>query len=161
MDRRMFVHSLAASMAGARFVSLHGGTMTRLDRVGLELYSVRDAMKLNPEATLAAVRAMGYKDVELLWSFNNFGRTTQQVRASLDHEGLRAPSAHIAPETILTGWDKSLDTAKLLGHEYLIVPSFTIDPSTRSTTGQVGGSIPTAGAVARRAGLAAFHNRPE
>lgn len=163
MDRRMFVHSLAASLAGTRFVSLHRGTMTRLDRVGLELYSVRDAMKLNPEATLAAVRAMGYKDVELLWSFGNFGRTTQQVRTSLDHEGLRAPSAHIAPETLLTGWDKSLDTAKQLGHDYLIVPSFTIDPKhALDDWRKWADRFNTAGAAARRAGIwLAFHNEPE
>jgi sugar phosphate isomerase/epimerase len=159
----MFVHSLAASMAGARFVSLHRGAMTRLDRVGLELYSVRDAMKLNPEATLAAVRAMGYKDVELLWSFGNFGRTPQQVRASLDHEGLRAPSAHIAPESVLTGWDKSLDTAKLLGHDYLIVPSFTIDPKhALDDWRKWADQFNKAGAAARRAGIwLAFHNEPE
>ena len=58
-------------------------------------------MQADPERTLAAVRAIGYSDVELLWSRQNFGRTPQQVRASLDHEGLRAPSAHIAPEIII------------------------------------------------------------
>ena len=54
-------------------------------------------MRRDPERTLAAVRAMGYTDVELLWSFGNFGRTPAQVRAALDKEGLRAPSAHISP----------------------------------------------------------------
>src|SRR5947209_471230 len=68
-----------------------------LNRIGLELYSVRDAMHKDPEGTLAAVRAMGYTDVELLWSFGNFGRTTEQVRAALDHEGLHAPSAYVSP----------------------------------------------------------------
>ena len=80
-------------------------------------------MRADPERTLAAVRAMGYDDVELLWSFDNFGRTPQQVRATLDHEGLEAPSAHMAPEVILKDWDKSLETAHLLGHQYLVVPS--------------------------------------
>src|SRR5256884_4650976 len=95
-----------------------------LGRIGLELYSVRDAMHKDPEGTLAAVRAMGYTDVELLWSFGNFGRTTAQVRAALDHEGLRAPSAHISPISLFVGWERSLEIAHRLGHEYLIVPSF-------------------------------------
>jgi len=46
-----------------------------------------------PERTLAAIRAIGYTEVELLWSFNNFDRTAAQVAATLKNEGLRAPSA--------------------------------------------------------------------
>src|SRR5437879_6193242 len=66
-------------------------------------------------------------DVELLWSLGNFGRTTAQVAAALQHEGLRAPSAHVSPAVILVGWERSVETAKLLGHQYLIVPGFTAD----------------------------------
>src|SRR4029077_18560808 len=130
MDRREFVHSLSMSLAGASLAARMSPPATKLNRVGLELYSVRDAMKADPERTLAAVRAICYNDVELLWSMGNFGRTPQQVRASLDKEGLRAPSAHIAPELILTNWQTSLNTAKLLGHEYLIVPSLPDDTKT-------------------------------
>ncbi|HTE47572.1 MAG TPA: sugar phosphate isomerase/epimerase, partial [Gemmatimonadaceae bacterium] len=162
-DRRTFVHALAASLGGTRIVSSCQWASARLDRIGLELYSVRDAMKLDPERTLAAVRAMGYSDVELLWSLGNFGRSTQQVRASLDHEGLRAPSAHMAPEVILTDWNKSLDTAKRLGHEYLIVPSLTIDPKhVLDDWRRWADRFNTAGAAARRAGIwLAFHNEPD
>src|SRR5438093_677675 len=85
----------------------------------------RDGTPGDPAA--AAVRASGYTDVELLWSFGNFGRTTEQVRAALDKEGLRAPSAHCSPTILFVGWDRSLAIAHRLGHEYLIVPSFTPD----------------------------------
>src|SRR2546427_257273 len=146
MHRRTFVQALGASLASAvpnfrgkysafgqsswngtsgPLTSLPVSPTGRLTRIGLELYSVRDAMHRDPERTLAAVRAMGYSDVELLWSFGNFGRTTEQVRAALDREGLRAPSAHISPIILFIGWDRSLEIAHRLGHEYLIVPSFT------------------------------------
>jgi sugar phosphate isomerase/epimerase len=135
----------------------------RLARIGLELYAVRDAMKRDPERTLAQVREIGYRDVELLWSFDNFGRTPQQVRATLDREGLRAPSAHIAPETIMNGWERSLDTAKLLGHEYLIVP--TLPPDTEKSLDRWrywADQFNRAGAAARKAGVwLAFHNEPD
>jgi sugar phosphate isomerase/epimerase len=163
MDRRSFVHSLAATMAGASVARRSATTGTRLDRVGLELYSVRGAMSRDPERTLAAVRAIGYTDVELLWSQGNFGRTPQQVRASLDREGLRAPSAHISPAVILVGWERSLDIAKMLGHEYLIVPSLTVDTQ-RSLDDwrEWADRFNAAGAVARRAGIwLAFHNEPD
>jgi sugar phosphate isomerase/epimerase len=163
MDRRSFVHSLGTTLAGASVARRLTPTSTRLDRIGLELYSVRDVMRRDPERTLAAVRAIGYTDVELLWSQGNFGRTPQQVRASLDHEGLRAPSAHISPAVILVGWERSLDIAKRLGHEYLIVPSFTADTQ-RSLDDwrDWADRFNAAGAVARRAGLwLAFHNEPD
>jgi sugar phosphate isomerase/epimerase len=163
MDRRSFVHSLTATVAGASVARNLTSARTRLDRIGLELYSVRDAMRRDPERTLAAVRAIGYTDVELLWSMGNFGRTPQQVRATLDHEGLRAPSAHISPAVILVGWDRSLDMAKMLGHEYLIVPSLTVDTQ-RSLDDwrEWADRFNAAGAVARRAGIwLAFHNEPD
>src|SRR5256712_8154073 len=128
MHRRTFVHALGAAVSTGPLASLISPTR-RLNRIGLELFSVRDAMGRDPERTLAAVRAIGYSDVELLWSFGNFGRTTEQVRATLDREGLRAPSAHISPIALFVGWERSLDIAHRLGHEYLIVPSFTGETS--------------------------------
>src|SRR6266568_967773 len=163
MQRRTFVHALGASLATGPWASRVMGSPRRLNRVGLELYSVRDAMGRDPDGTLAAVRAMGYTDVELLWSFGNFGRTTEQVRAALDHEGLRAPSAHISPTVVLVGWERSLAIAHRLGHEYLIVPSFTPDTA-RSLDDwrEWADRFNAAGAAARRAGIwLAFHNEAD
>jgi sugar phosphate isomerase/epimerase len=159
----MFVQALGASLASGAWMSRRVAGAHRLTRVGLELYSVRYAMQRDPERTLAAVRAMGYRDVELLWSWGNFGRTTEQVRAALDREGLRAPSAHVSPTVVLVGWERSLAIAHQLGHEYLIVPSFTADTE-RSLDDwrEWADRFNAAGATARRAGIwLAFHNEPD
>ena len=167
MKRRHFLRTMGASATGAmigrvgRVVPISPFT-TRLERIGLELYSVRHAMAADPERTLAAVRAAGYTDVELLWSFDNFKRTPQQVRATLDHEGLRAPSAHTDATTIVAGWERSLEIAKLLGQQYVIVPSFDSWTS-RTLDGwrDWADRFNAAGAVARKAGIwLAFHNEP-
>lgn len=120
-------------------------------------------MAADPDRTLAQVRSIGYTDVELLWSFGNFKRTPQQVRDVLTREGLRAPSAHISPESIFIGWERSLNTAKLLGHEYLIVPSFTESTSrTLDDWREWADHFNHAGAQARRAGIwLAFHNEAD
>src|SRR5205807_9725459 len=117
----------------------------------------------DPERTLAGVRAIGYTDVELLWSFANFGRTPAQVAATLAQEGLRAPSAHMSAEVLMVGWERSLDVAKQLGHQYLIVPSFSPDASrTLDDWREWADRFNAAGAVARRAGIwLAFHNEAE
>jgi len=166
--RRDFVKTLGAAALGyavrPRAPSPDSRTPFRtLNRIGLELYSVRDAMHKDPDGTLAAVRAMGYTDVELLWSFGNFGRSTEQVRAALDREGLRAPSAHISPISLFVGWNRSLEIAHRLGHEYLIVPSFTGETSgTLDDWREWADRFNTAGAAARRAGIwLAFHNEAD
>ncbi|MEO8621199.1 MAG: sugar phosphate isomerase/epimerase [bacterium] len=161
MQRRAFLKSVGAA-AGVLALPNIAYAEARLGRIGLELYTVRKAMRANPEQTLAAIRAIGYTDVELLWSFGNFGRTPKQVKATLDHEGLRAPSAHMDPETITKDWERSLDTAKLLGHEYLVVPSLPSEAE-KSLDGWLmwADRFNTAGAAARKAGLwLAFHNEP-
>lgn len=167
MKRREFVETFGATLAGVallpRVASAAGVRKDYLWRVGLELYSVRSAMKKDPERTLAAVRAMGYNDVELLWSFDNFGRTPQQVRDTLKKEGLKAPSGHIAPEALLKDWEKSLDSARLVGHQYLIVPSLPDETKTSiDAWHRWADHFNAAGDIARRAGIwLAFHNEPE
>ena len=163
MQRRTFIQTLGATAASLGFPR-RAIAASRLERIGLELYAVRKAMRADPERTLAAVRAIGYTDVELLWSFGNFGRTVAQVRASLDHEGLHAPSAHIDPGLLADKdkWAKALDDAAALGQQYLIVPSLPAEAE-RSLDGWRlwADRFNVAGAAARNAKLwLAFHNEP-
>jgi sugar phosphate isomerase/epimerase len=173
MLRRTFVQTFGA-LAGlsvlqpSRLRALRAGASedagdTKLARIGLELYSIRKAMKADPERTLAAVRAAGYDDVELLWSFKNFGRTTEQVKASLAHEGLKAPSAHIDPESIIYDWETSVGIAKQLGHQYLILPSLPSESRRSLEVWRIWADrMNRAGETARSAGIwLAFHNEPE
>lgn len=171
MNRRRFLSQTTVTLLGTAALartaraSSHAaleGASRRLTRIGLELYSVRDAMKRDPERTLAAVRSMGYTDVELLWSMGNFGRTPKQVKIALDAEGLRAPSAHIDPRLLMGDWDKALDEARFLGHEYLIVPSLPRETSATLDAWRVWGDrFNAVGEKTRAAGLwLAFHNEP-
>ena len=172
MNRRIFLDWLGRAAgvcatlplveACGRHEGLPSGTARRLERIGLELYAVRDAMRADPEGTMAAVREMGYDDVELLWSFGNFGRTPAQVKATLEQTGLRAPSAHIAPELLQSDWSAALDDALLLGHEYLIVPSLPAETNTSLDAWKRWADIfNAAGSTARTAGVwLAFHNEP-
>jgi sugar phosphate isomerase/epimerase len=162
MKRRTFVEVLGATAAGVLFSARNANAARRLNRVGLELYSVRNAMRADPERTLAAVRAAGYDNVELLWSMNNFGRTVPQVHASLKKEGLHAPSAHINPAILTENWDKHLEDAKLLGMSYVIVASLPESARTLDDWRRWADTFNTAGAAARKANLwLAFHNEPD
>jgi sugar phosphate isomerase/epimerase len=160
MKRRDFIHTMGAAAAGATLGRIPLAPARKLDRIGLETYAVRHAMAEDPERTLAAVRAIGYTDVELLWSFNLFGRTPAQVAATLKNEGLRAPSCHMSADTIFVGWERSLEIAKLLGQEQCIVPDF--EDWTKKTLDdwrEWADRFNAAGAVARKHDIwLGFHN---
>ena len=90
----------------------------RLDKIGLQLYTVRDQMKADFEGTLARVAEIGYKEVEFA---GYFGHSPADVKAILDKHGLSAPSTHVAFENA-DQWKTALDTAKTIGHEYIVMP---------------------------------------
>lgn len=166
MRRRDFLERLGAVAIAPlvpRPAADGAGAPERLTRIGLELYSVRNEMRRDPEGTLAAVRAIGYTDVELLWSWGNFGRTVAQVRSALDREGLRAPSCHLAPQALLDDWERSLENAHRLGQSYLIVPSLPDETRTSlDAWRRWADHFNRAGEAARAAGVwLAFHNEPD
>src|SRR5205823_205388 len=83
MDRRTFVQSTAAALAG---VALHRPVAAPV--VGLELYTVRRELARDVERALADVAAIGYRDVEVVWPL--LQHAPAQYRAMLDRAGLRA-----------------------------------------------------------------------
>ncbi len=164
MNRRDFLELMGAGTLAARFA--HAETLTsraKLTRIGLETYSVRKAMAANPERTLAAIRAIGYTDVELLWSFKNFGQSDKEVRDTLKRVGIAAPSAHISPDLLLSEWESHVAAAKMIGHQYLIVPSLPSEANKSLDVWKLWADrFNVAGEVARRGGIwLAFHNEPD
>src|SRR5207245_817899 len=59
VHRRTFVHAMGASLARGPWAARIVHSARRLNRIGLELFSVRDAMGRDPEPTLAAARRAG------------------------------------------------------------------------------------------------------
>ena len=90
----------------------------RINKVGLQLYTVRDLMKADLPGTLAKVAAIGYKEVEFAGYFD---RTPAQIRALLRRDGLTSPSTHLPFESLDTTWQKQLDDAKGVGHHWVTI----------------------------------------
>jgi len=129
----------------------------RLDRIGVQLYTVRQAMAQDFEGTLARVAEIGYREVEFAGYFN---RDAKAVRAALDAAGLDAPAAHIPLENLRTRWPQTLDDARVVGHRYLVVPSLpTEDSRTLDGYRAVADLFNRAAEEARGAGIRlGFHN---
>ena len=84
--------------------------------LGVQLYSVRNAISKDVPGTLARVRALGFPEVELA---GTYGLTASQFRAELDRAGLRATSMHVGYERLRDSLTAVLDEARTLGVEYV------------------------------------------
>ncbi len=158
IPRRDFVGALAVGVGAiAVHPSLIPRPSTRLDRIGLQLYTVRDLLKQDFDGTLARIAAIGYREVEFAGYFDH---TPQQVRAALARAGLDAPAAHMPFEALVDGGDAAVHTASLVGHRYVVCAWI---PEERRRTlddwKRVGDRLNQAGAACRAAGLQlAYHN---
>lgn len=165
MNRRIFLQHAglaAGALAGAsRLAGAAAAPRRRLAHVGLELYTVRHELARDAEKTLAAVKAIGYEYVEVVWPM--LTKTPAQFRAMLDRNGLRAPSGHLSASAFEVGWERRLEAARVLGHQYLFVASLPSEArQTIDDWRDWAGHFNKAAAVARRHDMwLGFHTEPD
>jgi len=158
IDRREFVGTLAGAAVGLAWpVGVTWKTAKRIERIGIQLYTVRGLMQKDFDATLAHVAEIGYREVEFA---GYYGRTPAQVRDILKQLGLTAPATHIPLESLSKEPDATLDMARQVGHEYVVCP--WIPEEQRHTLDdwrRIADQLNAAGAAAQKAGLQlAYHN---
>lgn len=119
-DRRRFLTAAGAGLAALALPlpAFACGTGRRIDRVGVQLYTLRSELARDFEGTLAAVREIGYDEIEFAGYHDH---TPEQIRAVLGRHGLRAPAAHVSLEALRDDAERTFDAAEMLGHRYLIV----------------------------------------
>jgi sugar phosphate isomerase/epimerase len=102
--------------------------------VGVQLYSVRDEMKRDPQATLNALAEMGYKYVEHANYIDRkfYGWEAKEFKKRLDDLGMKMPSGHTVmgkkhwdegKNEFTDLWKYTVDDAAILGQELVISPS--------------------------------------
>jgi sugar phosphate isomerase/epimerase len=165
MNRRKFIRtSIAATITAAAKPSWAAVSANHIDSVGIQLYTVRKAMRKDFEGTIAKVAATGYKEVEfagiLASHAGYFGRSPKEVRAILDKNGLVAPSCHVGYDVVEKKWSKALDAAHTVGHSYIICP--WIDEKQRVEPGgwkRAADLFNKAGEASQKAGIQfGYHN---
>ena len=124
LSRRAVVQALAAGMAGGALLpgmasALTGDGPPRLDRLGLQLYTVRAALAKDVEGTIAAVAAAGITELEFAGYYN---KDAAWWRALMARHGLTAPTTHEALPATDDGWGAIFERAHGMGHAMVIVP---------------------------------------
>ncbi len=176
MDRRDFLKKGAITLAGA----IVGGTVIsslagsagcasapKNKKIGLQLYSLRDAMGQDPEGTLKKIAEMGYTELETA-SYNGstiYGYAPQDFRALVEGLGMKVASCHIGQgwdpereEEIMAWWEKAFEDHKALGCRYVIVPAINLG-ETLETLGGICAYFNRLGLMAKEKGLTfGYHN---
>jgi len=119
-SRRSFL-AISAALPFA-FRNFTGASAAASIPVGLELYSVREALKKDPEGTVRAVAQMGYQDVEFYAPYFELSDAqAKQMRKLLDGLGIHCYSTH-NDEDFFSGKkiDRARDLNQILGAKYMV-----------------------------------------
>ncbi|MGF7080755.1 TIM barrel protein [Mucilaginibacter sp. UYCu711] len=139
LTRRSFVKTSAVLSAGL----LAAPSLLAYDKkyIGLQLYTVRDAMATNPAAALAKVAQIGFNSVEGATYTGDerfYGMDAKAFKQVLKQNGLVMLSSHyrLGEEqtngkdtmgTMLHDWDKAVDDAAEVGLKYMVC-AYLSDP---------------------------------
>ena len=166
MDRRSFLGTMtAATLLTRRFG--WAADNHKIDKIGVQLYTVRSEIAKDFEGSLAKVASIGYKEVELAGfkmkdgKVSYFDRSPQAMRAALDRHGLSAPSTHVDYSSLSEqNFSKVLEASKIIGHQYIVNP--WIDDKVRKQPDgfkRAAATFNRAGKASKEAGmLFAYHN---
>ena len=139
--RRSFIKTTSIASAALLFRSEVVNFKSKY--IGLQLYTVRDAMSKDPAGTLAKVAAIGFNSVEgatYTGSQKFYGMDAKSFADLLKKNNLIMPSSHYrlgevqengkdVLGTMLHEWNKAVDDAKTVGAKYMVCA--WLDPKER------------------------------
>src|SRR5882724_11943330 len=121
--RRSFLAATGASSIAA--LSATALPAPKKIPVGLELYSVREALTKDLMGTVRAVAKMGYEVVEFYSPYMKWTNDyAKQVRGLLDELGIKCNSTHNGSESFTAdGLKKAIELNQIIGSKYIILAS--------------------------------------
>jgi sugar phosphate isomerase/epimerase len=119
LSRRSFLAATAAAPL-ARVVA-----QGKRPPLGLELYSVRDELTKDNDATVTAVAKMGYEVVEFYSPYYQWtAERAKQIRKLMDDLGIRCNSTHNDARNLTAeGLPKAIELNQIIGSRYIVMAS--------------------------------------
>ena len=162
LNRRELLKQMAWVTAGSFFMNdalaLHDA---KNKKVGVQLYTLRDAISKDAKGSLKRVAELGFGEVEN-FGYNGkfFGMDASTYKTLLGDLGMTAPSGHYMYGNILNGWEKAVEDAKAIGHDYMVLAYLT-PPERKSLDDykKIAENLNKAGEVSKKAGIQlCYHN---
>ena len=127
--RRSFIKAGSLLTAGAVFKK-DLFFDNRIDKIGLQLYTLRDIIKNDVTGVMSKIASIGFKEVEVYGYTNEnkfWGMQPKEFKRVLDSNGLAAPSSHILFEKFFTGDNEDeikrvCEDANIIGNEFIVFP---------------------------------------
>jgi len=173
--RRSFLKSTSIYSAGILATPSLSSLLnyTSAPAIGLQLYTVRDAMQADPAGTLAKVAQIGFNSVEgatYTGTEKFYGMDPKPFAALLKKNGLNMRSCHYRlgednangemKGTILHDWDRAVNDAAAVGIKYMVCA--WLSPSERQGLDHyksMAGELNTAAQKCKAAGIQfCYHN---
>lgn len=172
MKRRTFVKnsSIALTASILPIPSFHMNEKKKY-KMGLQAFTIRDAMAKDLLGSLKTVKSLGYEDLEL-YGFNPdkvayYGYKAADFKTLLDDLGLSSSSCHYGFSDYITApiealeifVDKCIAGAHALSHSYITWPWMTPEQRTLNTFERLPDILNRIGEQVNKAGLEfAYHN---
>ena len=166
MNRRAFLGTVtAATLLSNR---LSWAAEHKIEKVGLQLYTVRGTMETDLDGTIAKVAKIGYKEVELAGfdqaadgTVSYWKHAPEQVKAAIDKYGLASPSTHVKLSSMAPDkFPKVIEASKVLGNTYIVMPFVEEADRKKPDIWQtVASTLNHAGEMSKKAGIQlGYHN---
>ncbi len=156
MRRRQVFQAVGAAVAAS---ALGGGVLgqtRRLERVGLQLYTLREEMAEDFGGTLAKVAELGYREMEFA---GYFGHGAGEVRRLLEDNGLSSPATHIPLDAVRNNLAAEIEFAAALGQRFVVVPFVAANERALDDYRRLAETLNRAGEECRAAGMRmGYHN---
>lgn len=172
INRRNFIQM--GSLAAAGFFINAKCDPNSAKYIGLQLYTVREAMEKDPVGTLEKVAKIGYNSTEgatYTGTTKFYGMSAAEWKRTLEKFGLIMPSNHYLlgqaemngktiNGTVLHGWDKAVDDAAEAGIKYMVCAYlFDSERGTIDDYKRISQQFNTAGERCKKAGIQfCYHN---
>lgn len=166
MQRRKFIHDVSFGIA-ALYAAQHLSGFKKKKHLGVQLYTIRDAVAKGLEPALERLAALGYTDLEI-YGYNGtfFGKTPQEFKTILANTGLKVISSHHTTGlvtkgkgTLTDGWDKAVEDLHFLDAKYMACSYLFANERTNEIYTALPELLNKSGAVTKAAGIQfAYHN---
>jgi len=162
-NRRTFLATLGGTFAGLAVgprslsaIETAAERHAKLERIGIQLYTLRRPAAADLAGTLSQLAKIGYKEVEFA-GYHTHPAT--EVRDMLKANGLAAPSVHVGINALEEMPDKLFEESRIVGHQWLTVPSLSGEKNTADDWKRVADQFNKLAAQVKSAGFRfAFHN---
>lgn len=135
--RKLLTAFAFAAIVIAMFATPETASAKKNKKIGIQLYSVMDAMNKDPQKSIERLAGLGYNVVELVqWGGDPkvFGLPADEFKALCDKNNIKIISTHSSIQEdpakeaeIMNRWRQLFEIQKACGGKYFVIPSYKVD----------------------------------